>query len=330
VGQGHENLNERADTLAWMLLHRRDSAPRRVRLRAADLGAAAAYWLRIDRFEEPVRLIAADAEFARPGLLRLDTDNAVIVSLDVPPALRGDGPNLVVVWNGKRREVALHDGRATLVGEEGGDGGGPRKTRALEGPLTDFVTTPFAVVVGTISGDPAMREQCREKGAEFGRLWEAWQHEKPRLMDDRDVTPGDKEQFSLLLIGGPDANLVTRQVAPALPFTVAPGAITVDGRTWPVSDAVLQVIYPSPCAANRYVLVAAATSAKGLSYLKPGLWYPDYGYGSTLWDWVIRDGHRFAVPREDAPDPGWVAAGVFDARWRRDDRWTSLGKPAAQ
>ena len=330
VGQGHEDLKERADTLAWMLVHRRDSAPRRVRLRAADLGAAAAYWLRIDQFEEPVRLIVADAEFVRPGLLRLDTDNAAAVSLAVPPALRGSGPTLTVVWNGKKREIALQDGRATLVSQEGDDGAGPHKTRRLEGPLTDFVTTPFAVIVGTISGDPAMRDCCREKGAEFSRLWEAWQHEKPRLMNDRDVTPEDEKQFSLLLIGGPDANLVSRQISPGLPFAVSPGAISVDGRTWPVSDAVLEMIYPSPRGPNRYIMVAAATSAKGLSSWKPGLWYPDYGYGSTLWDWVIRDGHRFAVPKEAAPDPGWVAAGVFDARWRRDDRWTSLGKPEAK
>ena len=225
VGLGHEDLKERGETVDWMLAHRRDTAPRRVRVRAppgprerprpTGCGSIVSMnWC---------SLIVADAEFVRPGLLRLDTDNAAEISLALPAALRGSGPDLTVVWNGKRREVPLQDGRATLVSREGDDGAGPHKTRALEGPLTDFVTTPFAVVVGTISGDPAMRDRCREKGAEFSRLWQAWQHEKPRLMDDRDVTPEDEKQFSLLLIGGPDANLVSRQIAPGLPFAVAPG-----------------------------------------------------------------------------------------------------------
>ncbi len=78
-GLGHEDLEEREDLVDWMLAHRRDAAPRHVRLRTTDLGAASAYWLRIDRIDAPVKLIVADAEFVRPGVVRVDTDNAAEV-----------------------------------------------------------------------------------------------------------------------------------------------------------------------------------------------------------------------------------------------------------
>ena len=78
-------------------------------------------------------------------------------------------------------------------------------------------------------------------------------------------------------------------------------------------------------------MVAAATSARGLASWQPRSVVPrPWIRIEPSGDWVIRDGRRFAVPKEAAPDPGWVAAGVFDARWRRDDRWTSLGKPEAR
>jgi hypothetical protein len=328
VGMGHEDLKERADTVDWMLAHRRNAAPRRVRLRSTDLGAAAAYWLRIERFIEPVKLIVADAEIVRPGLLRVDTGNVAVLSLAVPAALRGGGTGLTVVWNGERRQITLHEGRATLA-RDGYDAAGLQKTPALEGSLTGFIMTPFAVVIGTTSPDPAMRARCREKGEEFGKLWETWQHQAPRLVQDRDVTPEDESRLSLLLIGGPDSNLISRRLAAKLPFSITARDVTVDGRTWPVCDGCVQLIYPSPCAQDRYVMVAAATSAAGLSFWKPGLWSPSIAYGSRLWDWVIRDGRHFMVPSDAEGDPGWVAAGVFDARWRRDDRWTSLGTPVS-
>ncbi len=321
-GQGHEDLKEEGATVDWMLAFTRNSSPRRVRLRAAELGSAAAYWLRVGRMDEPMRLIVADAEFVRPGVLRLDTDNAAQVSLAIPPALRGSGPVLAVAWNGTWRGVTLKDGRAT-IDREPGDVAPLHKTPALGGSLTDFIATPFAVVVGTASADPAMRRQCREKGDEFARLWGDWQHQVPRVMEDSAVTDGEEKRYSLLLIGGPDDNRVARRLAGKLPCAIGPRGVTIDGRTWPVSDAALQLIYPSPCGANRYVMVVAGTSAAGLSSWNPGLWFPRILAGSSLWDWTIGLAHPRDPSKDARAGGGWFAAGVFDAHWRGDDRWTS-------
>ena len=46
-GLGHEDLKARDEIADWLLAHRRDPAPREVRLRSYDLAGANAHWLRV-------------------------------------------------------------------------------------------------------------------------------------------------------------------------------------------------------------------------------------------------------------------------------------------
>ncbi len=330
-GWGHEDLDSRDGIVDWLLMHRRVAAPRRVRLRATDLGSAAAYWVRVRASEDPFQLTAVDAEVVEPGLIRLDTSNVGEIALSPPAALRRKDGSFSLVWNGKPRDASsAAEARYTLSNTEGA--APPLEKRAdLEGQISNVLTTPFVIVVGTASSDPSMRDLCKQKADTLAELWKQWQHEPLRMLNDDQVTPNEEKQYSLVLVGGPDANLVSRRLADRLPLRVARDSVTIDGRMIPATDAVVQMIYPSPVSAERYVLEVAATSAAGMYFWNPGaFWNQQYGFPALSWDWNIRDGRRVTLEQGRGPERGWVAAGMFDSHWRRDDRWVFLGDADAR
>jgi hypothetical protein len=221
--------------------------------------------------------------------------------------------------------MELLQGQAKLA--LSGISNGPLNKRpGLEGGLSRLITTPFAVVVGTTSRDPVMRERCQAKADSFVSLWRQWQHVSPRVFRDDQITDEDQRRYSLLLIGGPNDNRITRQLSPHLPLKVARDGFTIDGRKYAATDSVVQMIYPNPLQPNRYVTVVAGTSSDGLYFWKPVLWNIPAGFPTSYWDWTITDGRRVTLTSIAlGAERGWVAAGMFDQHWRRDDRWVYVG-----
>jgi hypothetical protein len=56
-------------------------------------------------------------------------------------------------------------------------------------------------------------------------------------------------------------------------------------------------------------------------FWRPQLVHFAFGAPLTMFDWIIQDARR-PPPGTRDPTAGYVAAGVFDASWRRDDRST--------
>lgn len=324
-GWAHEDLGQQSVIADWLLTQRRIAAPKSIRVRSTNLAGAAAYWLRVRGFQNPAEIIRVSAEVLQPGLVRIDSSNVAALTLDVPASLRGPTGKVQIVWNGQTHQpretsgvIELGDRAASSV---------PYKRAGLEGPLPAVLATPFVVVVGTVSPDERMREHIQTRADSFSQQWLSWQHQPLRMIKDTELTAEQEKAYSLILIGAADANAVTRRIAKKLPFEVSRNGIVVDGREWPTRDSVLQAIYPSPLAADRYVYVVAATSAEGMFFWRPQMVHMTMGYPLTMFDWIIQDGRR--------PPPGTtnlavanVAAGVFDASWRaKDDRWTSVRDP---
>lgn len=324
-GFGHEDLNARDEIVSWLLSHRRVAAPARVRIRSMDLDGASAYWARVLAQEAPLTPLQVDAEFLAPGRLRLDTRNVAAIALTPPAQFISGDRRMRVLWNGREQTLTIPaSGEATLTA--GFRPGETDKRPGLEGGLSAFIATPFAIVYGGASEDPEMRRLCREKAEMFAALWARWQHVQPRLVADRDLTDADARRYSLLLIGGADANLVSRRLGARLPLNVSRDSVTIDRHRFAASDAVVQMIYPSPLAPQRYVVVVAATSAAGMYFWNPaGFWNQTFGFPTLAFDWTIEDGRRVSLAPGLSPHRGWIASGVFDSRWRVDDRWIFAG-----
>jgi poly(3-hydroxybutyrate) depolymerase len=334
-GRTHEDLKARDEIAAWLLEHRRDPAPREVRLRSYDLAGATAHWVKVTGSLSPLEMIEARAQVIDELVLRLDTKNVSSVTLTPPAAaffgtLRFRAPGWTVIWNGERHIVAMRpDGSLELAA--GGIEPGPRdKSPALEGRLSYFFNTPFAIVIGT-GGDSARRGAFEAKAQALIESWQRWQYVMPRVFHDVEVTSEIEKRYSLLLLGGAADNKVSARLAAKLPLRVARDSVTIDGRKFAAQDAVAQMIYPHPGNPARYVLLVEPTSLAGLRFWNPATYrHPAYNVPLLYWDWTIVDGRRVPLEQGLQPDRGWVAAGSFDRHWRRDDRFTVTGDASAR
>jgi hypothetical protein len=231
----------------WLLEHRRNAAPREVRLRSYDLDGASAHWMTILAWQSPLEMIEARANIIDRGLVRLDTKNVAALTL-TPPAefLVQAGSPLRVVWNGAERVVQAGSDGAYPLSAEGQEMRRGDKAPAREGRLTYFFKHALR------HRHRHARRELRHvtppgtEGRALADLWEQWQHVKPRVYRDTDVTPEIAQQYSLLLLGGPDANAVTARFADKLPIKVTRDSVTIDGSRFAARDAVAQILYPHP------------------------------------------------------------------------------------
>jgi poly(3-hydroxybutyrate) depolymerase len=326
-GFGHEDLDTRDRVIDWLLAHRRDPAPRSVQLRAPDLGSAQSGWLTVTALHAADEFVRVRAELLAPDLVRLDTMNADAVELTPPQSAALD--SLHVVWNG-REFVARRAGDRFQVSQPGARLGSHAKKAGVEGPISDVIAHPFLVVIGTISPDVAVRRICQIKADAFADAWRRWQHVAPRVKTDREVTADDKRRFSLILIGGPDANDVAREFAERLPLRVTPDAIEISGRRWPAKDALGVALHLNPVNPDEYVLEVAGNSARGLALWNPLLWVEPFGNSAVFCDWYVKDSLRVVLPAGRFAPNSYVAFGVFDPAWTRTDAETFEGDPAAR
>jgi hypothetical protein len=146
------------------------------------------------------------------------------------------------------------------------------------------------------------------------------------MLKDTEVTAEHQKKYSLLLIGGADANRVTQRLGARVPLQVKRDSVTIDGRKFSATDAVVQLVYPSPAQPDRYVLIVAATSPAGMHFWNPSAFrHLVYGFPLLPMDWTLRDGRRVKLDNGLSAERMWIASGTFDNRWRRDDRWVFSG-----
>jgi hypothetical protein len=173
-----------------------------------------------------------------------------------------------------------------------------------------------------------MREVCRIKTEAFASAWSRWQHVRPRVRQDTELTDEEKRNYSLILVGGPEANRVTQELQDKLPFRIDGKSIEIDGESWPAEDAMVSAIYPNPTAPQRYMLFVAGTSATGLACWNPVLWAEPFGFGNVNCDWFIKDNRPFTVPAGHLTTASYLAYGTFDRAWRRSDATSFAGDPS--
>ncbi|HWA26453.1 MAG TPA: prolyl oligopeptidase family serine peptidase [Lacunisphaera sp.] len=330
-GYGHEDLNIFPSLIDWFLQQRRNPAPRQVRLRSAELQNASAYWLALTQFDRPDGFMAADAAIIDANTIRLDTQNVRSVRLTPGASLIDPSQPVRIVWNGVTHTASLQAGAMALGDAIAADA----KNSRIAGPLSDILNTPFAVVVGTASSDPEMNALLAQKGREFADYWQDWQKQPARLFKDSELSDVDAARYSLILIGGPEANLISRKLADRLPVKVASDGIELAGRKFPATNARVHVIRPHPLNPGRYVVLNAATSLQGLRHWSPSsLQFSTFGprQGSAF-DFLIEDNHVSVDSGTNTPPDASrlaVASGWFDRNWGWDDSLVHLGDPGSR
>lgn len=319
-GKVHEALqwNNGMMNIDWLLRHERNPDPRKVRIRSAELRNAQAWWARVQQSARPLQFMLVDAEVMDRNLIRLDTDNVVDIVLTPSAKLVDASKPVRVVWNGMAQELRVKDGALRLTRADYKPAA-LHKTPDLPGSTTDFFNTPFAVVVGTSSKDAGMRQLIEGKAKGFIDAWREWQKFEPRVFKDTEISDADIARYSLILIGGADANAVSAKLSAKLPVKIAADRIAIDGRSFAANDAALQMLYPNPRNPQRYVWLFAATSTAGMNYAAV---MPFRGYE---WDYKIDDG-RIPAPRQVESDESTkIVSGMFDHNWRFNAAYLEMG-----
>jgi hypothetical protein len=320
-GKRHEALRVSNGSLNfdWFLEHERNPDPRQVRIRSAELRNAKAFWVSVKQGANPLDFMVVDAEVVDRNVIRLDTQNVLDVVLTPTKALVDPGKSVKVIWNGVAHEL---EGPELRLRDRGYKPAALVKTPALPGGGRDFYVTPFAVVIGTTSRDPEMNELIRERANRFIDAWKDWQKQPPRVFVDTEIGDADIGRYSLMLWGGPAENAVAARLAAKLPVRLSREAIRLDGQDFTVRDAALQMLYPNPRNASRYVWLIAANSTQGMFLAEVTPQRP------SPWDYFIVDGH-IPTPKQPASELRLaVVSGMFDPRWRYAESFAVRGDAA--
>src|SRR5205085_8365301 len=127
---------------------------------------------------------------------------------------------------------------------------------------------------------------------------------------DTEIKDADLKRYSLMLIGGADANRVTAKLAAGLPLRITADSVRIDGREFETRDAAVQMIYPNPANAERYVWILAGTSPGGMYFTEAN------PQRMLQWDYVVLDGRAAAFRQGASAEELRVVSGTFDYNWR--------------
>jgi predicted esterase len=320
-GKGHGGFECEDELISWFFTHRLNRNPRQVRVRSAYLKSAAAHWVRVEQREDPFAFIHADAWVVDPHTIRLDTENVLQILLTPGDKLVDYRSPIRVIWNGEDTGTHTFSSGAITLQAEGYKPAKRHKTPRIAGPVDDVTTTPFAIVVGTISKDPRMRRFCSLRAEAARNEWQTWQHVEPRFFLDTEITDEQIRKYSLQLFGGPNDNLIVQKLISHIPLEIGSDSITIDGQSFAAKDASVSMVYPHPLNPDRYISIAAGNSPTGM-------FFSDRVPGSM--DFCIMeaivDGPEVGI----LPEKARTVAGCFDHNWRYNEKYAMRGDPSVR
>ncbi len=315
-GFGHEGIEYYDQLIPWFLEHKRNTNPATVRVRSADLKYASAHWVRVTQLDNPNAFVTAEAEVLVDNTISLTTENDLEIELTPSAKLIDPKKPVKVIWNvNDIRDVKVVDGKITLR-DKSYKPATLHKTPQIAGMISDITTTPFAVVIGTISKDSLMTKMINAKAQQFTAYWKNWQKYEPRIFKDTEVTKEDLKNYSLILYGGANDNLVAKTLGDKIPLKISSDEIEIGGRKFQAQDAFIQMIYPNPYNPERYISVIGATSSSGMYF---------YNNNSPNYDFIIQDG---CIPNNRlgrSAEKLYIASGSFDYNWQINDKMLQVG-----
>jgi pimeloyl-ACP methyl ester carboxylesterase len=269
-----------------------------------------AWWVDVSVLERPLEVATVEATL-EDGVARLSTRNvaalAVLPDRTPGPLTRVQMDGMSFPATGTTDMLRFHrDGSRWAPGPCAA----PCKRDGLAGPLGDVLRAPFAVVYGTAEATPGVASSRREAEA-FAADWERVHAQRPRLLADSEVGPGETRRLNLLLFGSPAANTVTARVAESLPVDLTENAVAIGDRRYSGQGIGLLMCYPNPLDPSRMVALVAGTvpSAQFQAWNRLSLWPSAATYAQRRWfDFAVFD--HLTAGLDSA-----VAVGFFGANW---------------
>jgi dienelactone hydrolase len=188
-----------------------------------------------------------------------------------------------------------------------------QKMAGLQGPIDDAFTGSFLCVRGTGNAwNEAVAEHAAASLARFKAEWSKYLRGDPPIKDDTKVTAEDIATRHLILFGDPGSNSLIAQVLPRLPFKWTEKTVTWAGKDHDAANHVPVLIYPSPLATDRYVVLNSGHTFHAADFEGTNaLLYPRLGDHALL---------KLTGAKKDPLAVEVQAAGLFDDFWRHPER----------
>ncbi|MFO0759738.1 MAG: alpha/beta hydrolase-fold protein [Byssovorax sp.] len=301
-----EYAYEKGRMLDWLRAQKRPRLPKRVRLSTGEARYDRAYWVRLLSARDPDRFASIDAEVG--GVVKVKTGNVEAFSLDLSgfdvKGLEVDGTALPACGGKGTSHVTIDDGGVHCSTEAPSLAG--KKHAGVSGPLDDIQRHAALVVYGT--GDPTSAE-VNKLVAEHLRTLDRMAVTYP-IKADVDVTDEELGRTSLILVGGPASNRVTKLFDDALPVRFDDKGLTLRGKRHEGESVGVSLIVPNPRNAEEYLVLHAGVGPRGTLAARhlPAL-APDY----LVYDERItsaRSGQLLLGSR------AVLDGGFFDKTWR--------------
>jgi dienelactone hydrolase len=255
---------------------RRDPFPERVVYSTFSPRYNKAYWLRIDRIDRGFGLARIEGT-QKAGAFDVKTDNLTAFSLLLAPAIAPAGKPIEVKVNGKPAFRGVPKGE--VLSFAGGKDSWKR-TDAWRGPAQgppDHAEAglrsgslvqygPHAYVYGTL-GDAATTAASKTAAEMLGD-WGPSVRASWRVLADTEVTPDLMTTHDLVLVGTSATNRVLAGLV-GLPIRQDASGTYVSDRKVAGPGATCRLLYPSPGAAHRRVLVYGGGSPAALKRFLP-------------------------------------------------------------
>ncbi|MHC4916552.1 MAG: carboxylesterase family protein, partial [Planctomycetota bacterium] len=315
VGVGH-NVSygrTRGKHAEWLLAHRRESRPARVRF-ATDGRWSGAYWVRRVDPDSPLALAEVDARVSAEGGVEVSTTGCLALELDLARLPGRTGGGVRVSIDGQ----ALGEFAAGLAAFRR-EGGAWRRAEAMPPRAPREVYRifdgPFAVVYGTGAEDAALGEALRRQAERIASEWRRRYFTSPRVHSDVEVPEDVLGGCGLILLGGPDENAVARRALALLresgrepPLVIAGGKVRCGGEELADGDPETlgaQFCWPSPFGPGRSIAVVWGASWRSLTDL-------NNRFGNSF-DWTVYENRR------------WFGYGVFDVKTGGPESFLRVG-----
>jgi dienelactone hydrolase len=282
------------------------------------------HWVRLFTQLKPYERSRIHAE-SLPHGFRVTTENVQCLALYQKPGAEKresvlveiDGAKVSVPLYGKDQDMHVAVLQKTAGAWQAGNPAmlrvdlfrSPIKRPNMCGPIDDAFTESFVCVRGT--GKPWHGRTRAYAEANLKRFQEEWdKHFRGvlRVVNDNELTMHDLESYGLILFGDPGDNSVLRLILNRLPLAWTEKEIQLAGHTYDAASHVPVMIYPSPFAFDRYILINSGHTFHAKDFEGTNaLLYPRLGDYAIL---KLKGDDKDPLGMEVA------TAGIFDVNWK--------------
>ena len=258
-----------------------------------------AYWVTIDKIQD-FKKASVQAVYEGHNTFKINTSNMNAFTIDANQITNIDKKHsLRVSINNK---VGMFDypidGKVKMVLKPNTTNGYV-KNKTGEGPINDFFSSSFLVIISTIGN---ITEQKVNKAAldTIAANWKSNYFNDCIIKQDKSLSKADIKNNNLILLGSQNSNFIIRKIYNKLPLKINPNYIQVSDKKYKGNNLVYALVYPNPLNPKKYVLILGTNSQKLLDKSIKDL--PLKGF----YDYEIKD-NRFGAE---------LGHGYFNNNWR--------------